>query len=102
MNNYPYMPNGMQPLGYPMNNNNFAMNNLPNYPQQPANTNEIYVNGIEDVRNKALAPNSEYIFLDNDKPILYHKKTDYTGRFEIQVFEIVPYNNQEAEKKNPK
>ena len=99
MNNYPYMPNGTQPMGYPMSN--FGMNTMPNYlqTQQPVNTNEIYVNGIEDVRNRMLAPNSEIIFLDNDKPILYQKKTDANGKFEIQAFSISPYNTQEPEKK---
>lgn len=64
--------------------------------QQPAmNTNKLYANGIEDVRFRQLPVNSDYIFLDNDKPLVYRKTTDATGKTDIQVFKIVPYVEEE-------
>lgn len=67
--------------------------------QQPVNTNKIYVNGIEDVRCRQIPAGSDYIFLDNDKPLIYRKTTDATGKMDIQVFKITPY--QEEEKPQP-
>ncbi len=68
-------------------------------PQQAINTNKIYVNGIEDVRCRQLPAGSDYIFLDNDKPLIYRKTTDATGKMDVQVFKITPY--QEEEKVQP-
>ena len=68
-------------------------------PQQPANTNKIYVNGIEDARCRQLPAGSDFIFLDNDKPLIYRKTTDATGKMDVQVFKIIPY--QEEEKSQP-
>ena len=65
---------------------------------QPTNTNQIFVNGIEDVRNRAVPPNSSFIFTDNDKPILYEKSVDSKGQFEIKTFKILEITGQEGEK----
>lgn len=59
------------------------------------NTNKIYVTGIEDARNRTLAPNSDFIFLDNDKPLLYRKTVDATGKMEIRTFKISEYKEEE-------
>ena len=66
--------------------------------QQPAqmNTNKIYVTGIEDARARQLPPNSDFIFLDNDKPLLYRKTVDATGKMEIKAFKISEYTETEA------
>lgn len=66
--------------------------------QQPAqmNTNKIYVTGIDDARARQLPPNSDYIFLDNDKPLLYRKTVDATGKMEIKAFKISEYTETEA------
>ena len=71
-------------------------------PQQPPqmNTNKIYVTGIEDARNRTLAPNSDYIFLDNDKPLLYRKTVDATGKMEIHTFKISEYNEEQEKKED--
>lgn len=64
--------------------------------QQPTvNTNKIYATSIEDVRSRQLPANSDFIFLDNDKPIIYRKTTDATGKMDIQVFKITPYEEKE-------
>lgn len=60
-------------------------------PQQTTNTNKIYVNGIEDVRNRPLLPNSDMIFIDNDKPLIYQKTVDSKGQFEVKTFELSDY-----------
>lgn len=64
--------------------------------QSATNTNKIYATGIEDVRSRQLPPNSDFIFLDNDKPLIYRKTTDSTGKMDIQVFKITPYEEKEA------
>ena len=74
----------------------------PNYaPQtqsaQQMNTNKIYVTGIDDARARQLPPNSDFIFLDNDKPLLYRKTVDATGKMEIKTFKISEYTETEAE-----
>ena len=93
------MPTATQPYGYPMNN--FAPQTQMQQPQQTqvsTNTNKVYVNGIEDVRNRPLPPNSDFIFLDNDKPILYQKIVNGNGQFEVKAFNISPYEPQESQK----
>ena len=74
----------------------------PNYaPQtqsaQQMNTNKIYVTGIEDAKTRQLPANSDYIFLDNDKPLLYRKTVDATGKMEIKAFKISEDTETEAE-----
>lgn len=66
--------------------------------QQPAqmNTNKIYVTGIDDAKARQLPPNSDFIFLDNDKPLLYRKTVDATGKMEIKTFKISEYTETEA------
>lgn len=61
----------------------------------PANTNKIFVSGIEDVKARALTPNSDFIFIDNDQDILYQKKVDASGHYEIKAFSISELNNAE-------
>ena len=73
----------------------------PNYaPQtqsaQQMNTNKIYVTGIEDAKTRQLPANSDYIFLDNDKPLLYRKTVDATGKMEIKTFKISEYTETDA------
>lgn len=67
-------------------------------PTGVTNTNKIYVSGIEDVKGKTLYPNSDMIFIDNDKPLLYQKTVDSKGQFEIKVFDICPHVEQETAK----
>lgn len=69
-------------------------------PQPPTitNTNKIYVSGIDDVKGRFLSPNSDVLFIDNDKPILYQKTVDSKGQFEIKTFEIKPLEAQEKPK----
>lgn len=83
---------GSAPFGYNPNAT------YPNYmaptqntPIPSTNTNKIFVNGIEDVRNRPLSANSDYMFLDNDKPLLYQKVVDNKGQFEVKVFDITPH-----------
>lgn len=113
------MPTGTQPYGYPLPNYGLQptmpqqsqMGQLGQMQQQPMqqsqqqtaqaiNTNKLYVNGVDDVRNRLLPPNSNFIFLDNDKPLLYQKIVDGTGQFEVKTFSIVPFMPQE-EKSDP-
>ena len=63
---------------------------------QQMNTNKIYVTGIEDAKTRQLPANSDYIFLDNDKPLLYRKTVDATGKMEIKTFKISEYTETES------
>ena len=109
-NNYGgYMPYSSPYNGYGNNQGNY-MGQAPFAPQngnyapqtaaqqQPAqmNTNKIYVTGIEGARTMQFPPNSDYILLDNDKPLLYRKTVDATGKMEIKPFKISEYTETEA------
>lgn len=69
-------------------------------PQSATNTNKIYVSGIDDVKGRFLTPNSDVLFIDNDKPLLYQKVVDSKGQFEIKVFDITPHIDSQEEKKD--
>lgn len=98
--NQPYGGFSASPNGFNAQNN-FTPQYAQNAPQTNAqgapqvNTNKIYVTGIEDARNRTLAPNSDFIFLDNDKPLLYRKTVDATGKMEIHTFKILEYNEEQ-------
>lgn len=96
-NPYGYNPaiNSPTPVPY----SQYSQSNYPGQFNQQAsapatNTNKIFVNGLEDVRNRTLLPNSDYIFLDNDKAVLYQKVVDGNGRFEVKVFDILPHKDE--------
>lgn len=110
------------PYGYPLNNPYLAnMNNLQaqqqnlqqqnsrninnnqqqnmGQPQQysvPVNTNIIYVNDESDVRNRQLLPNSNFAFFDNDKPIVYRKYVDATGKMSVEKYDLIPHKDEPA------
>ena len=93
----------MQPQGNYTGQAPFAPQNGNYAPQTPSqqqppqmNTNKIYVTGIDDARARQLPPNSDFIFLDNDKPLLYRKTVDATGKMEIKPFKISEYTETEA------
>lgn len=88
---YNSMPTATNPYGYPM-----PQTTVPQTQPVPTvtQTNKIYVNGIEDVRNRQMPNNSDYIFLDNDKPLIYRKTLDATGKMDVQVFKIEPYEEK--------
>ena len=86
---------GYQPSQYGYGNYTAPSYQQHNTQQNAVNTNKLYANGIEDVRFRQLPANSDYIFLDNDKPLVYRKTTDGTGKTDIQVFKIVPYVEEE-------
>lgn len=104
---YPYggmpsYPTATQPYGYSITQPQMQMSQQMQQPQmsqqqmaQPqTQTNIIYVNGIEDVRNRPLPPNSNYAFMDNDNPILYRKTVDAQGKMTVETFDIVPHKEQ--------
>lgn len=98
------MPTGTQPYGYPISPymNIAQQNQMQQQSQQMpiTNTNKIYVNGIDDVRNRLLPPNSDFIFLDNDKVTLYQKVVDANGNFDVKSFKTVQNNAEEENKQN--
>lgn len=88
-NTYPAQPQ------FAPQNGNYVPQTQPQ-PTQQMNTNKIYVTGIEDAKTRQLPANSDYIFLDNDKPLLYRKTVDATGKMEVKAFKISEYTETEA------
>lgn len=103
----PYMPNIFPQYQYPQNYGQTQQNTSTTNQQNnqnfqsaytpPMNTNIIYVNGIEDVKNRPLPFNSNYIFLDNDKPLAYRKVVDSMGKMTVEPYDIV-LHKEETEK----
>ena len=94
------MPTATQPYGFPMSPFSGGQFAPPQQQQQstaPAftNTNKIYVSGIEEVKNRPLPFNSDMLFIDNDKPLVYQKTVDSKGQFEVKVFDITPHEGKD-------
>lgn len=66
----------------------------PQQPVQQPTTNKIVVSGIEEVRQRQQPYNSDMLYLDNDKPIIYEKKVDSVGQFEVKIFAITEKTNE--------
>lgn len=96
------MPTSTQPYGYAMNpypqgsmfynqqNMQQPNTNQQNQTMQNTNlsTNIIYVNGLEDVKQRMLLPNSKYAFFDNDNQILYIKSVDNGGKSNVETYSL--------------
>lgn len=96
-----YIPNYSFQNPYQQFNPNLTQQNQQQNQQSSAtNTNKIFVSGIDDVKSKPLSANSDFIFLDNDKPILYQKTVDSKGQFEVKAFEIHEIKPQEKQKED--
>lgn len=54
-------------------------------------TNKIWVTSLEDAMSKPVEPNSEYIYLHQDKPLLIEVRTDNQGRKSTRVLELKAY-----------
>lgn len=97
-----YIPNYSFQNPYQQFNPNLTQQQAQTQNQQSSvtNTNKIFVSGIDDVKSKPLSANSDFIFLDNDKPILYQKTVDSKGQFEVKAFEIHEIKPQEKQKED--
>lgn len=86
-------PTATQPYGYPMGPYSAARQPV-HIPQ--LSTNIVYVNGIDDVRNRQMPYNSDTIFVDNDKPLIYRKIVNDRGQFEVKIFSVTEYTEPAA------
>ena len=97
-----YIPNYNYQNPYQQFNQNLTQQQT--QPQQTmnnaTNTNKIFVAGIDDVKSRNIPFNSDFIFLDNDKPYLYQKTVDGKGQFEVKAFEIHEIKPQEKAKED--
>ena len=93
-----YIPNYGYQNPYQQFNPNLVQQQQPQQNYQATNTNKIFVSGVDDVKSKTIPANSDFIFLDNDKPLLYQKTVDGTGQFEVKTFEIREIKPQEKQK----
>lgn len=82
-NNYPYQQPNYQ--GY--------YNNYQQVQPQPK-TNKVWVTSLEDAMARSVEPNSEYIYLHQDKPLLIEVRTDGQGRKTTRVMELKDYVEQ--------
>ena len=67
-----------------------------NYQQQAfqPKTNKVWVISLEDAMARSVEPNSEYIYLHQDKPLLIEVKTDSQGKKTARVMELKDYVEQ--------
>ena len=93
-----YIPNYGYQNPYQQFNPNLVQQQQPQQNYQATNTNKIFVSGVDDVKSKTIPANSDFIFLDNDKPLLYQKTVDGKGQFEVKTFEIREIKPQEKQK----
>lgn len=67
-------------------------------PQSPIKTNKVFVTSLEDALARPAEIGSEYIYLHQDKPLLYEVKTDMQGRKTYTVLELSqPQNKSQRE-----
>lgn len=83
----PYVPQYMQ-AQQPQN----TMSNFGN------NTNIIYVNGIDDAKNRQQPTNSVYMYRDNEKQMIYEKTVDGKGQFEVKTYSLTATNAPQSPK----
>lgn len=62
------------------------------------NTNIIYVNGIDDAKNRQQPTNSVYMYRDNEKQMIYEKTVDGKGQFEVKTYAITATNAPQSPK----
>lgn len=84
----PYVPQYIQA----QQQQNTMMNNFGN------NTNIIYVNGIDDAKNRQQPTNSVYMYRDNEKQMIYEKTVDSKGQFEVKTYAITATNAPQSPK----
>ena len=82
------MPTATQPYGYSINIPNCIQQTQNQTQQNQSTTNIIFVSGIEDVKTRWQAPNTEMFYADNDKPLLYKKQVYANGQFDVKTFDI--------------
>lgn len=87
------MPTSTQPYGCSMNIPNYMQQSQNQQPQQQnqSTTNIIFVSGIEDVKTRWQAPNTEMFYADNDKPMIYKKQVYANGQFDVKIFDIIEH-----------
>lgn len=84
-NNYSSGYSQMSRNNYPMNTPNAGMM-MPPQPE-PIN-NVLQVMGPESAQAYQLAPNSQVILMDSNKPVFYMKKSDSSGYSETKAYEF--------------
>lgn len=97
MNSYP-----QQPINNPYFNSQFynpqPMWNMPQMPQPQAQQNEnafIWTQGKESAMAYPMSPDKTLLFLDDQKPYVYKKRTDREGKtVEFRTYELVEVTDQ--------
>lgn len=89
-------------MPYPFYGNNYIQQPSQPYYQQPNiqqmpqqqyyNGGVAYVNGIEGAKAYYVMPNTCVFLLDSDRPYLYKKISDTSGRASLETFKLIPEN----------
>lgn len=91
-----YQPQAQMPVQSPQ-----ASPQQPAQPQMQVQSNKIFVTSIEDAMTRMAMPNSEVVYLHQDKPLLFEIRTDAQGKKTPFVYDIVPHR-EEQPKEQPK
>jgi hypothetical protein len=78
------------------------MNQYQQVQQPQLKTNKVWVTSLEDAMARSVEPNSEYIYLHQDKPLLIEVKTDMQGKKTARVLELKDYVEKPNEPPKPK
>ena len=112
-NGYPYMSNYngyyQQPYNnaqpQPTTNNNYQgqaqqtqmSNAMPT--QQPTYMPLTFVNGIDEVNKFIVSPNASVYLRSNTDNLLFIKSCDSTGKYRVETYELVRYDENKAKKR---
>ena len=84
----PYTPQQNQFNQTPMNQFNQTPMNQFNANQQ-VNTNKVLVTSADAALNMSVQNGSDFVYFDQDKDLVYDVVTDWNGRKELRVFELI-------------
>lgn len=104
MNNNMFQPYGN--FGYGPNSSpqqqTMYGNNTANYVNSQFKTNKIFVINLQDALSRQTEPNSEYVFFDQEKDILYNIHTDSTGKKSWKVIDLFLHKDEEVKQSDEK
>lgn len=104
--NYYQQPYGaVQPQPQPTTNNNYQgqaqqtqmSNAMPT--QQPTYMPLTFVNGIDEVNKFIVSPNASVYLRSNTDNLLFIKSCDSTGKYRVETYELVRYDENKAKKR---
>lgn len=81
-----YQPNMQQPNITQQAQQPVQASQTPIQAQTPARSNKVFVTSIEDATARYADPNTELIYLHQDKPFIFEVYTDFQGKKTVRTF----------------